>query len=447
MCYTVLVEGQMGLKGGRELKKSILFLIACLILCQSAALAAVSVRLDEGALLLRENGDTLVPLGVYADIVDLGGVFAAEQEGAYLLLDEEGAPLSDARYSDLRRAGDFLLVCQDGRWGMMDLSGLELVPCVYEQITGDESGNFWALSDDDDFEAGELVLLDGDGAQISSGLMAHDISDEAAEGLIGVQMSENGLWGYADARGALVIPATYSHVSRFQSGRAVVVLEGRYGVIDVSGEMIVPAEYDAMEISPEGFILATKIGEGVWLLDFEGEEGAFYAGTENYAAVVGKGFSLYDGIELLLYDASGECVEKLSRLGSVYEGLNGQWILSDGAWGETCVRLSGTQTLYQNLYPLAVVDGEALYVSMRVNAVRYASQLLSETQLAVDMENARYGVVDGDGAQRVASEYERITYLGSNRLLLYGDGLWQMTDAQGEVLWTWGAKQSEEPNF
>lgn len=431
------------------MKKIAWMLLLCLLLSRSAALAAVSVRMEEGALLLREDGEEIVPLGAYEDIVALGGgFFAARQDGLYLLMDGEGQPETEALYSDFRWSGEKLLACRDGMWTILDADGQEMYDAVYTRIVTDGQGCFWAMKDGEGrLEAGELFVLDGEGEELSAGLLVSRMADAGSEGLLAVLEPESGMWGYADARGELVIPAAFSHAGEFISGCAIVAQDGYYGVIDTGGAGIVPAEYDALEISDAGFILAGKTGEGVYLMDMTGMQRAFYAGEECFAAVVGEGFTLYDGRELRLLDGAGEVLEIISRLGSVYEGLNGQWILSDGAWGEECVCLSGTQARYQNLYPLGVFEGEALYACMEVNAARYASDQLGEIQLAVDMDSARYGVVNSSGEVWIECGYARIEYLGNGRLLLYDGGLWQMTDAHGNELWSRGAIQSEEPSF
>lgn len=438
----------MRLLKGKRMKKSLFLLVLCLCMIWGSAHAAVSVRMDGGALLLREDGNEIVPMDVYEDIVALGNdLFAAQKDGLYLLLDGEGKARTEALYSDLRPAGDMFMACRDGSWGLLDASGAEIGAFAYEIIIMDESGHFWAMKTTGSrLMTEDVFLLDAAGTERNTAVQVGKLSDEAGEGMIAVYLPENALWGYMDAQGAMMIPARYSYAGAFACGRAAVVQDGRWGVIDAGGAWVVSPEYDALEISEAGFILAMQSGEGVYLLDMDGGEIAFHEGDENFACAVGNGYSLYDGRDLHLCDASGTVLETISRLGSVYAGLNGQWILSDGAWGENCVYLSGTEKKWQNIYPLGVAGEDALYVCMQVNVARYVSELLGEVQLAADMETARYGVIGADGEERIPCEYEIIEYPGNERLLLYGDGMWSMTDTQGRVYWSYGTKQSEEPS-
>lgn len=434
---------------GKKMKKSLILMAICLCMIWDGAHAAVSVRMDEGALLLREDGNEIVSLGVYEDIVALGNdLFAAEKDGLYLLLDGEGKARTEARYSDLCPAGDVFLACRDGLWGLMDVAGTEIGEFAYETVTTDGEGHFWAMQTvGGRISTGDVFLLDAMGGKINATVQIGELSDTAGDGLIAVYLPETAQWGYMDAQGEMVIPAQYSTAGAFACARAAVVQNGCWGVIDTGGGCIVSPEYDALEISQAGFIIGMQSGIGVYLLNLNGEEIAFYEGDECFACVVGNGYSLYDGRELYLYDASGTFIESISRLGSVYAGLNGQWILSDGAWGENCVYLSGTEKKWQNIYPLGMAGEDALYVCMQVNVARYVSELLGEVQLAVDMETARYGVLGADGEARIPCEYETIEYLGNERLLLYGDGMWSMTDTRGAVYWNCGSKQSVESSF
>lgn len=428
--------------------KRVVLLFLCLLLPLGAARAAVSVRMGDGSLLLGEDGREIVPMGAYSDIVSLGnGLFAAERDGLYALMDARGERLSDMLYSDLRLEDAMLLACRDGLWGLLSAQGEEISAFDYTHIVPDGQGSFWAVKGDTgDLEADELFLLNSEGAQTTSGLFVRRLGDASGDGMLSVLLPETDLWGYCDIRGAMVISTAYSHAGRFISGRAAVVKDGRWGAINALGAIIVPAEYDYLEIAEAGFILAARTGEGVWLMDLDGATLAFHEGEETFAAPVGNAYILYDGLELHLCGADGNILETISREGSVYEGLNGQWIIADGAWGEECVYLSGTNEKWQNLYPLGLAEGEALYACMQVPAARVVNDLLGEIQLAVDMESARYGVVNADGEALIPCEYERVEYLGNGRLLMVSDGLWQMADPSGKVYWSYTAKQSEEPS-
>lgn len=424
----------------------IITILLCLMLMIGAdGHAAVSVRMQNAAALLRENGEEVISVGVYQDIVPLGADrFAAGDAAGYALMDAEGQLLSEAIYARFQAADDLLIAQRDGMYGLMDDQGREISDFIYTRILPAEGGSYWALKGDpDDLESDEIFILNADGEEIASGQFAIRLG-KAAEGRIAAQTADGELWGYCDAQGRLVIPAEFAYAGKFIGGCAAVVQNDHYGAIDMQGAWIVPAEYDSLEISEGGFILAAKNAQGVWILDWDGREICAYAGEENFGMLLGDGYGVVEGDTLHICDASGNIYADLDWNAAVSEGLNGQLIVSEGAWGEACVYLLGDVGKYQNLYPLGMAGETALYAYMQVHAVQYASDLLGEIQIAVDLETARYGVIDGAGVQRIPCEYESIEYLGEDRLLLYADGLWQMSDSCGVILWEYGAKQTAE---
>lgn len=80
------------------------------------------------------------------------------------------------------------------------------------------------------------------------------------EGLI--PFEKNGLWGYNDSDGVLLIEPQYSSASEFGEGRAVVGINGLYGLIDTDGKLILKIEYD--EISWDESALAYVDRGGRW---------------------------------------------------------------------------------------------------------------------------------------------------------------------------------------
>ncbi|WP_303309963.1 WG repeat-containing protein [Hymenobacter sp. BT730] len=83
---------------------------------------------------------------------------------------------------------------------------------------------------------------------------------------------KDGLWGYADADGDLVIPARYTSVSEFDdNGNALVKKEGAYGFIDADGDEVLPPAYDALKPYADGYA-RVRIGELYTFVDEDGQE-------------------------------------------------------------------------------------------------------------------------------------------------------------------------------
>lgn len=426
-----------------------ILLIAVVMLLIFSAQASLSVRLEDTAALLDENDSTIIDTGIYRDIVPLGeNRFAVTGDlKKYALMDGEGTLLTEEIYEDMRLAEGNILARRNGLWGLMDLSGAETSDFNYTRLVGGDN-SFWAIKGNlSDQDSDELFILHPDGSETDTGLMVRRIAEAAGNGRIAVQPQGSLAWGYCDEEGKIVIPAAYSHAGAFESGRAAVVQDGKYGVIDTNGAWILPAEHDFLEISPSGMMLASSAGSGISVFSPDGDEIAAYPGGETFAALVGDAYAVYAPETLVLYDADGQEILSASRKAALLEGLNGQYILSDGSWGEACVSIWGTDAAYQNIYPLGLADGRAIYAYMQVNAARYMNDLLDEIQLALDMENARYGVIGQYGEILLEAQYQSIQYAADDRLLTHRDGLWELRDTAGNVYWSHGVMQSEEASF
>ena len=421
--------------------KRIVWFAACLALLLGSARAAVAVRMDGAAALLTVDGGEIVAEGVYADIVSLGGEwFAASPDGErWSLLDANGTSLTSARYDEFCLRGDALLAHRDGGWGRMSRTGAELGAFDYEEILIDGAGGCWALREEDELLA--VLLLDEDGRARDSGLRARQ-AGEPSEGLLPLRF-EDGHWGYCDASGELTIPARFDWAGSFVSGCAAAVAGECYGAIDISGAWIVEPAYNFLEISPKGFLLAA---DGVRMFAADGSIIAEYPDEGAWAALVGEGCVVGDSEALRVLDSEGKPLETLAPDASVSEGVGGQFVISEGMWGEACVRLSGTDAAYQNLYPLGMANGASIYACMEANAARYQNDLLNEVQVSVDMDSARYGLVNGAGEPLLPCDYLSIQYLADDRFLARTESQWRMIDSRGKVYWRGGFTQTAAPS-
>lgn len=428
--------------------KKLLSIILCLLLVCRWAGAEMCIRMDSGALLLDRDGGEIVSLGVYDDIVPVSDtIYAAGRDGLYALMDASGSLLGEFAYTFLESSGNVILAESNGMQGLLSPDGTPHSRFEYTRILPVGDGRFWAIKDDgSDFESDELFIIGPDGNETATGLFIRRMQPAGELGLLAVLRPTSGLWGYCDAAGEMIISARYSHAGPFLHGLAPVVENGFYGAISPDGRAVIEPEYDYLEICTGGFVLAGLSQQGVWVFDLNGNTIARYDGEETAAAPVGEGYAVYDGESLTLYGAGGEAIARGGQDSSVYEGLDGQLILADGPWGEACVGIVGTQPRYQNLYPLGWADSDPVYAFMEANSARYINDLLGEVQLSVDMDSARYGIADSRGETLIPAEFDSLVYLEDDRFLARLEDYLQVMDTAGNIYWSHGIRQTEEPS-
>ena len=120
------------------------------------------------------------------------------------------------------------------------------------------------------------------------------------------------------------------------------------------------------------------------------------------------------------------------------EGLNGQLIASDGAWGEACQRLvdpdgSDASDGFQRI--LTLCGGRYAYMTM--GGAEYYSDDLDSVQSSWDYESVRYGLMDGAGNALLPAGYRQILVAGDERLVLVGEDFVALSDLDGHVIRRW----------
>ena len=124
------------------------------------------------------------------------------------------------------------------------------------------------------------------------------------EGL--AKASENGLWGFADATGKVVIPIQYQSVLDFTLGTALVRSNNKMGLIRQDGAYLLQPEYDTLENLGYGLYLAQKGNQWgvVSMLPFPDEQGGT---TQEFFPFVYDAVRTdkVDGLDTLVLTAGG----------------------------------------------------------------------------------------------------------------------------------------------
>lgn len=106
--------------------------------------------------------------------------------------------------------------------------------------------------------------------QVAGGGGGHTTTEAASdfsEDLAAVEL--NGLWGFVDADGAMVVEPQFEQVRDFSDGLAAVELNDKWGFIDKSGTMVIDADFDDTWGFSEGFA-AVKLAERWGVINTDG---------------------------------------------------------------------------------------------------------------------------------------------------------------------------------
>ncbi len=83
-------------------------------------------------------------------------------------------------------------------------------------------------------------------------------------------VQRDGLWGFVDQHGELILPCEWEEVGMVVDGRAPVQKNGLWGVIDRTGKQIVPCEWGGASVDSYGGLLVLDVGT-YGAMNIEGE--------------------------------------------------------------------------------------------------------------------------------------------------------------------------------
>ena len=84
-------------------------------------------------------------------------------------------------------------------------------------------------------------------------------------------VKQNGKWGYVNAQGDLIIPATFIFADQFQSGRAMVGTESGVGIMDAQGSWLIKPEFEYISWIDSNVFAAKKTTEW-YLYNMKGQQ-------------------------------------------------------------------------------------------------------------------------------------------------------------------------------
>ena len=179
---------------------------------------------------------------------------------------QDGKPLYDSvRYY----GGDYMLTKKDRLSGIVDMTGQEIVPPMYDTLGGDYAGLLFEGGYQAALEGGKLRFLTPDG-QVSASV-DYELKENDWKGL-----TNNAPMIYAEMNGKISVftatrgelPTQYEEAARGQAGQELLAVkqDGLWGCIGMDGEVVVPfvMKY-APEISFDGRYVVGSTAEGYQL--------------------------------------------------------------------------------------------------------------------------------------------------------------------------------------
>ncbi len=265
-----------------------------------------------GYLIVKPKYDTINPFSE-------GRATVIDHEG-FKVIDESGKEITDRAYyfiGDYKGGRALIAGTENGRYlyGYLNKWGKEVIPLSYETAS--------------DFVEKKAVVkvMSGRFALIGlTGKVLHEYSypyvGEYGDSLLAFKNRENGIFGYIDEAGNIMIQPQFTGAEAFRNGRAIVQLgnggKNFYGLIDQNGRFIFKPQYSDLQDLGEGRVALGKaidpekpyIGSTFAIGDHDGHilTGFIYNRISKYE----NGFaSTSDGQTTFFIDKNGKKVKHL----------------------------------------------------------------------------------------------------------------------------------------
>ena len=344
------------------------------------------------------------------------GLVRKEQKGKMGLVNSSGENVVPYVYDDIHDFDNGFAVVEKGeKYGVINCAGKVIAPCEFSRA-GIVDGLILIEQD------GKFAIINSDGVATPFIFDIIDNSDyywaiksiwHRGEGHIGVRI--NGKWGFIDRESStFVVPCEYEEVSNYCEGFAVVKKDGRYGVVNTDGELITPCVFDKIFDYKNGFALAVREGKrGV--LDSTGQ-----------LCIPCRFDRLCDWGSLL-------------SNGCIYNGL--AKVMQNGKYG--LINLNGKQTSVSfdeigSYYGFAKVEKNGKYGLVNTDCelivpCKYDDVYRTEAGPWIVTLGNKKGALDSEGNELIPCIFEDLK-LYHNELMHSTDGEWETLSADGKTM-------------
>ncbi len=443
-----------------RMKKMICLLLVCLLATGAAAGFAEAVSppiilyAGEQAMLVDASGREIVPRGEYSALIDLNTAaasgedlrFAAGKETdsglLFALIDGEGKALTECEFELLTDYEDGIICQQDGLFGLLDRDGTVRIAPAYTSLVPNGAGGLLALKTDcwDDQPDG-VYYIDAYGVESATGVKTLYLFDSAfAEGRLPLLSAENNRYGYVDAKGQWLVRPQFSFAMEYENGYAIASISSGYGVIDTEGNWVLTPRY-SLVWRCQGLFVATDNGSNCVAYDSATLEERFRVkGTNLYAYDDGDCVVVTDDDSTRLYSQDGELRFTAPASAMLYATETGLFIAQDGPWGSPTASLYAADGSllaegFQDIFPLACIDGEEYLCYMTMDAQPGASE---DDLWDYDPYTIRYGLMDAQG-NKISEAIFRELQIGNDGVSLVAatDESCGLIDTDGKWIAEW----------
>lgn len=339
----------------------------------------------------------------------VNGIQTTERDGLFGFKREDGTVIVEPQYKFVDKFhGDYCLVFHDyGQCGMINRNGKVIVPVQYEEV------------------------------------------NYPTEGMIRIR--ENGLYGFYDTAGNLVIKPQYRTTSGFSEGLAAAIVDidsitAFYGYIDKNNNLAIKPQFEYAFTFSEGYAVAKKY-DRFGLIDRSGKEVFTFKYLELTPMLDGHFFAV-DAIseKAALFD---ERFRQLTPF--IYEQITGYsegfyTVKRDGR--QTYLDLKGKErfgfydyaSAFEDGFAIVQRDGKYGIINDRgktILPIEYdnrgyrANQYVFSDGLALIEKDGRYGFVDQQGRIVIPVTYESAHYCSEGLIPVCKDNRWGYIDKEG----------------
>lgn len=344
------------------------------------------------------------------DLVLVNGVETTKSDGLYGFRLEDGTVIAPNiyRYVDQFRNGYCRVMLDIGQCGMIDSTGRQVVPCIYENIGYPSEGRIMVEKE------GKKGYTDLNGNVVIPLRYPH--AGDFSEGCATVAVVKDSLFVFAtfiDTLGRELFPPDFQDASAFCDGFAPVKLYERWGMIDHSGRMVLPTRYEIMTAM---------------------QDTLFFAGDEN-------GVALFDGrmqpLTGFVYTWKGDLSD-----GRIPVQRNGKYGFLDRhgrevipcTYDETGIfRLGRTLVRKGDRYGIVDTAGRLVLPIEYENTTLRGDKYMYSDSLALVEKEGRFGYVDFEGRLAIPFYFDDAYPFSEGLAAVRHNGMWGYVDTRGEV--------------